>query len=60
MTEITIEQFISQEVRIRLLQENLKRIDERFDKLTSLLIKIGSGLFVTIIAPVALHLLGWI
>lgn len=54
------EQFIDHEIRIRLLQENLMRIDHRFDKLTSLLIKVGACLFVTIIAPVALHSLGWI
>lgn len=54
------EKYINQEVRIRLLENNLQKIDQRFDKLNSLLIKTTSGLFVTIIAPVILHYFGLI
>ena len=57
--KINAEQYISQEVRIRLLQENIKRIDKRFDKLESLLTKGIIGIVVTIFVPVGLHAMGW-
>lgn len=57
--KITSEQYMSQEVRIRLLQENMKTIHHRFDKLSSLILRGITGIIVTIIIPVGLHAFGW-
>jgi hypothetical protein len=57
---IETEAFVDHEVRMRMLEQSLRRIDYRFDKLQSLLLKGIAGIIVTIFIPVALHALGWV